>query len=273
MRGRDGVERGLVGAVALLTAGLVAVSTGVLPADRGDAGAGSGPATSADDGFGAAAADPVAVEPAPAPVAASGPGWVALGTDARGRPARPDPCRPLEYVVNTDGAPSFLADDLLTALQVVADASGVSFVSRGATLEQPAVDRPASQPERYGGDWAPLLVAWAAPDHPLLAGGGAEVLAVAVPEVVETDAGPVVVTGQLVVSEAAFLERGTGRGSTLAEVLAHEVGHLMGLGHVGDPTALMAPYSSLGELALTEGDRAGFRSLGVDGGCVTVPSP
>jgi hypothetical protein len=55
-------------------------------------------------------------------------------------------------------------------------------------------------------------------------------------------------------------------------VILHELGHLMGLGHVRAAGELMHP-SGGGVVDFGPGDREGLRQLGVDGGCVKVMKP
>jgi predicted Zn-dependent protease len=50
-------------------------------------------------------------------------------------------------------------------------------------------------------------------------------------------------------------------------VILHELGHVLGLGHVEDPTHLMHGVSTEHNTTLTAGDRAGLAKLGA-GQCV-----
>ena len=52
----------------------------------------------------------------------------------------------------------------------------------------------------------------------------------------------------------------------LTAALAHELGHVLGLGHVEDPTSVMHPQRELAARAPGPGDRAGLRTLYGDAG-------
>ena len=60
---------------------------------------------------------------------------------------------------------------------------------------------------------------------------------------------------------------GAAHGNQLAHaVVLHELGHLVGLGHVSDQTQLMFPEGSLATTAYAGGDLAGLARLG-QGAC------
>ena len=72
-----------------------------------------------------------------------------------------DPCRPVHYVVNPQGAPDDGAELVRTAIADLSTATGLHFVDDGSTTERPDKQRDAYQPERYSPNrWAPVLIAW-----------------------------------------------------------------------------------------------------------------
>lgn len=189
-----------------------------------------------------------------------------------GAPVAWDPCRPIAVVVDDRQAPEG-ADALLDeALATVAEATGLRFDVEGGTDEAPSVDRSRVQPERYGDRWAPVLVAWTDPASvPELAGdvgglGGSETA-------VADDGTAVYVTGTLLLDGPQMQEslRVAGGRDQVLSVLLHELGHVVGLGHVDDPAQLMHPEGQPGAAGYAAGDLAGLAHLG-EGPCV-APSP
>lgn len=186
-------------------------------------------------------------------------------------PAQPfvayDPCRPVHYVVRPDQAPPGTDQLIREAVAAVSAASGLQFVYDGATSEAPTVDRDAYQPERYGKKWAPILIAWSTPEEaPDLAGrvagtgGSASIQIQGEPYVYVT--GQVQLDGPGLTETLAFPD-----GPALVRaIIMHELGHVVGLNHVNDPTQLMYEENS-GQLDFGTGDRAGLALLGT-GKCV-----
>ena len=73
------------------------------------------------------------------------------------------------------------------------------------------------------------------------------------------------VTGQVVLdgpSIAELLGDGPDGVSVAQGVVTHEMGHLVGLGHVDDPGELMNPTAALTQTYLASGDLAGLARVG-----------
>jgi predicted Zn-dependent protease len=66
---------------------------------------------------------------------------------------------------------------------------------------------------------------------------------------------------------------GFGRGATRGALLLHEIGHALGLMHVGVTSQTMYPsVVSRASTGFNTGDLAGLRKLGRSAGCLSSPS-
>ncbi|MDT4917471.1 MAG: hypothetical protein QOH89_2171, partial [Pseudonocardiales bacterium] len=155
--------------------------------------------------------------------------------------ARWNPCQPIHYVVS--GAEPFTgANQLLTqTLNEASATSGLMFTYDGRTTEPALPHRASYQPERYGRTWAPVLVAWTdQAQAPQLAGRVIGLGGAAAATVRGHDR---LVSGILFFDApelSLIAQRGTGF-AAMRTVMLHEIGHLLGLGHVQDTTAVMYP--------------------------------
>lgn len=203
-----------------------------------------------------------------------GPGFLFLDRTDQGAPTRWNPCEPIHYVVNASLAPPGSIADVHEAVRRISAATGISFVYEGITDEKASIYRDVFQPDRYGPRWAPVLIAWADPDDsdiPFVRGDRVAA-GVAVPVIPTTRFEDVYVSGWIAINADDPNPPGFDLPGEQGPVILHEIGHLMGLGHVKTAGELMNP-SGGGVTDLAAGDREGLRELGAASGCVRVMEP
>jgi hypothetical protein len=212
---------------------------------------------------------------APAPASS----YAFLARDPAGKPLRFDPCTPIRFVVNPEGAPAGAVDEVREAFRRLGSALGATFVDAGLTDERHirigSGNRASYQPSRYGqGRWAPILVSWVtAGDEPVLAGnvlgyGGST-------SYWNASSDRAFVTGEVVFDRDLGMTRpGFGAGLTRGNLVLHELGHVAGLDHVQERLQTMYPsISSESPDGYSSGDRAGLALLGRSAGCLRMASP
>ena len=178
-----------------------------------------------------------------------------------------DPCRPVHYVVRPDHAPEGSEELVAQAVTEVSAATGLRFVHDGPTTEAPGDRRDTYQPGRYGKRWAPVLIAWSEPgENPGLAG---DVVGLGGSSYAKAPGGTLVyVAGQVTLDapDMAKMLQHPGGTAQVRAIIMHELGHVVGLDHVDDPTQLMHA-DNVGVTGFADGDRAGLARLGA-GACV-----
>jgi hypothetical protein len=175
-------------------------------------------------------------------------------TTNAGDPVGWNHCEPIHYVVNPAGAPDDWKDVVSDGVAEITDASGFRFTYDGTSTDRSftrrAVD-PAHPP--------PVLIAWAdAAEVPDLAGSTAGIGGSSPARVHNRVQW---VTGMVVLDTEAF-DRMERRDDQRSEelILAHELGHVLGLDHVDDVGELMnAEY--VGQTRFGPGDRRGLEKL------------
>ena len=243
----------LVGSVAVGLAGCGALRTAVAP--PGQRPGVDVPSRSPLE----AAAKPLG-RPALAPAGTGG--YAFLLTHPDGSPVAFDPCRPIHVVVRPDEEPPGGRALLLSVLGELSAATGLRFVDDGATDEAPSEQRAAYQPDRYGDRWAPVLVDWSSPaETPMLTDG---ILGRAGPDPYGGGSDTRYVSGMAVFNAPALRAKlTTGEDGKARAVLLHELGHLVGLGHVSDPFQVMYDTNSYPLARYQAGDLRGLELLGL----------
>jgi hypothetical protein len=191
----------------------------------------------------------------------------------RGEPVRWDPCAPIRFKVNRNGAvPASEVAHIVAAFRTLGrDLGGVRFLYAGSTTLVPDT---TDQARRSG---APIVVAFASPGtgstrSSMLTGreagrggfGSTRWGSGDGPHV------PVATTGAAVLDtrKARAMKRKTRNAMYL-----HEIGHVLGLGHAGDRREIMYPtLLTAGPRTYASGDRAGLARLGRKAGCLQVPA-
>jgi len=177
-----------------------------------------------------------------------------INTTVDGDPVGWDPCQPIHYVVNPEGAPERWERIIRDGVETTAQASGFRFQYDGTS-----VDRSLDRRRGDAADPPPVLISWAdSTEVPDLAGSTAGIGGSS-PKLVNNRLR--YVTGMVVLDTAAYDDMDLGGDERSEElILAHELGHVLGLDHVDDVGELMnAEY--VGQDGFGPGDRAGLERL------------
>ncbi|MGK2950195.1 MAG: matrixin family metalloprotease, partial [Acidimicrobiales bacterium] len=177
-----------------------------------------------------------------------------------------NPCRPILIEANFSGAPSFARIELDAAVAALRSASGMDIRFAGTTAERassPHVAKDATQPS----GWAPIRLTFATAtefpfDSPTASGYGFP------------KAAPDMATGRwqyitgVVVLRPTGWTQGTTSPNPLSIMLRHELGHVLGLGHVTSTQEIMTSAGNGFARAWGPGDLEGLRRVGRPAGCL-----
>jgi hypothetical protein len=192
-----------------------------------------------------------------------------FSTMVSGKPVRWNPCKAIHYRIRVNGMPTGAGPMVKAAVARVAKATGISIIYDGQSTSTPTS---AWLPKSSTGI-RPVLIGWTDAAHSdLLRNQPSAVLGVT-----RTAYFATVQNGlTLAATKAAViaLDRtnklpltGTVSWNT---TLLHELGHAMGLDHVGNSHELMYPVLQRSLWGLQSGDLAGLYRLGKSAGCINL---
>lgn len=190
-----------------------------------------------------------------------------------GSPSRWNSCAAIPYKVNVTDLPEGALADVHEAVRRVAAASGLTFTYNGTTTLKPTTDEGRFPDER-------LIFGWVGAEDVEDSGGGAVGWGGISWTEGDADGKSRVRYGSVMINKNALLAPGFTEAPSRGEVLMHELGHAVGLAHVGATEEVMHAYGSNRKpVDWGEGDRQGLHAVGTRHGClpyephhVSVPS-
>lgn len=180
-----------------------------------------------------------------------------------------DACQPVRFLANLDSAPDYVTEQFVKdALDTLAIATGREIIYDGLTSATKPADGSPWGAKQFGDypQWAPVLLEWVDPDHPQLGNTDGHVAGRAYNTYATVKGKHQVVSGSITMSN----KPGVSDPAYARVALLHELGHIMGLDHVGDAQQVMFSSPHAGR-EYNDGDLAGFAAA--TGECGTQPRP
>jgi hypothetical protein len=176
-------------------------------------------------------------------------------TDFQGDPIAYDPCKPLRYVINPAGAPANYLSFVDPAIKAAQAATGLKFEYDGLTTDVASTREQATNSE-------PVLISFVGTIDKPVANAETVGLGGSTYETINGQRQPNYLTGSIELLRS-FFARESAAHATAAEqsVVMHELGHVLGLGHVQDRNEVMYPAAH-GQTAYGVGDLSGLARLG-----------
>jgi hypothetical protein len=178
-----------------------------------------------------------------------------------------DACTPVRWRLNNHNAPSGVGREVRRAVKQLAKSTGIKFVYAGRTRAIPGSDR--AWPNNTN-----MVIAWASPNQtnwPLqgdIIGVGGQ-LATAEARNGDGQRAYEIVQSGLVLDNTFRAPAGFRGPNARGAIIAHELGHVAGLGHTNQVAQLMYPSARNPNGGVYQaGDLTGMRKVGLSTGCL-----
>ena len=176
-------------------------------------------------------------------------------------PVRWNPCQTIHYVVNLSNAPSYGLQLVQEVFAELSQATGMTFQYDGTTSELPTQGRSAYD---ANGQPNPILIAWEAngqtdylPAGSYVGMGGQDTIYNSTYQQYQAISGEAAITTSYPLSQAQEVD-----------LVLHELGHVIGLGHSSSRAEIMYPYVQGSLNTYQSGDLTGLAQLGRAAGCL-----
>jgi hypothetical protein len=191
-----------------------------------------------------------------------------------GEESRWNPCARIGYRLNLANAPRGTVAEVKSAFRRVHAESGLRFVYRGATSILPGAQRP-----RAYGSGTDIVLAWSTPrKSSYLPDGAAAFAGASAYDAAGPDGEQVwgLQDGYGVFNQGIYRQMAPGFSQgpefgyqgTRGQLLMHELGHVVGLGHAEHVKQIMFPSMSRKTATWRAGDVTGLSMVGATRGCV-----